>query len=112
MAIVWVFAMVRVDPTLSTLTIESARSPTHEKNSLLAESESNSVSEGRQMLTCLRLSKGVDRIHRSDPVHYNYLTDTIRSDTVLSVHSAVLDRIGSDWINDLALSGHFGAKNS
>jgi len=56
MAIVWVFAMVRVDPTLSTLTIESARSPTHEKNSLLAESESNSVSEGRQMLTCLRLS--------------------------------------------------------
>ena len=25
MAIVWVYAMVRVDPTLSTLTIESAR---------------------------------------------------------------------------------------
>ena len=41
----------------------------------------------------VRRPKAVDRIHRSDPVHYNYLTDTIRSDTVLSVHSAVLDRI-------------------
>ena len=52
--------------------------------------------------------RDVDRIHRSDPVHYNYLTDTIRSDTV---HSAVLDRIcliGSIG----SLSGHFGAKNS
>ena len=27
MAIVWVYAMVRVDPTLSTLTIDSARPP-------------------------------------------------------------------------------------